>query len=358
MNYKIVEIRETDNIEICALFEKIFNKPMGKQNSIEIFPWLFFENVYKKNYCKALSDGKKILAYWGFIPVDCKINNKIMKGSLSFHLVSNQKVLGASPLLWRKIKKDLIIDSVNISFTIINESSYLLLKNMGWVVEMTPVLISFVHPFKLINDLISRIIKPKMIRRIFSRVIQLIDYLFSKLMKLSHAKYDNVKEVRCFDENYNKLWNSMSKSMAYGVNLDFSYVNWRYVNKPNNTYKILSYVDNDRIIGYLIYDIKKEFGTNIGYIMDIIADPSDINVINSLIKCAKGQLFQEGVAMVSALSFKQNIFYKNLKGTGFFNLPNKFLPHKSYFTFYNFLGSENNFNLNKWHISWGNHDNK
>ena len=105
-------------------------------------------------------------------------------------------------------------------------------------------------------------------------------------------------------------------------------------------------------------NIKKEFGTNIGYIMDIIADPSDINVINSLIKCVKGQLFQEGVAMVSALSFKQNIFYKNLKGTGFFNLPNNFLPHKSYFTLYNFLESENNFNLNKWHISWGNHDNK
>lgn len=358
MNYKIVEIREADNLEICALFEKIFNKPMGKQNSVEIFPWLFFENVYKKNYCKALSDGTGFLAYWGFIPVDCKINNKIMKGSLSFHLVSNQKVLGASPLLWRKIKKELIIDSVNISFTIINENSYLLLKNMGWDVESTPILISIVHPFKLINDLIINTISNRILIKFFQNIFLSLDYLLSKLLALFHNKFSNVTLVNCFDENYNKLWDLMSKSMTYGVNLDFKYVHWRYIDKPNNTYKILSYVNDGRVVGYLIYDIKKEFGTHIGYIMDIIADPSDINVINSLIKCAKEQLFHEGVTMISALSFKENIFYKNFKGTGFFNVPKKFLPHKSYFTLYNFIESENDFNLNRWHISWGNHDNK
>ena len=68
-------------------------------------------------------------------------------------------------------------------------------------------------------------------------------------------------------------------------------------------------------------------------------------------------MFQEGVTIISALSFKENIFYKNLKGSGFFNVPKKFLPHKSYFGINNFIESENDFEVNKWHISWGNHDN-
>ena len=174
---------------------------------------------------------------------------------------------------------------------------------------------------------------------------------------LFYNNNDKVYEVRCFDENYNKLWNIMSNSVNNGVNLDARYMNWRYIEKPNNTYKILSYVDGDRVMGYLIYDTKKAFGTHIGFIMDIIADPNKKNVINSLIHCAKKELSQKGVTIISALSFKENIFYKNFKGSGFFSVPERFLPHKSYFSMNNFIESKNNIELNKWHISWGNHDN-
>ena len=142
-----------------------------------------------------------------------------------------------------------------------------------------------------------------------------------------HNKSANVIPVNCFDENYNELWNIMGKSVSYGVNLDARYINWRYIEKPNNTYRILSYVYGGRVMGYLIYRTKKDFGTHIGYIMDIIADPNNKNVINSLIHCVKKELSSKGVTIISALSFKENIFYKNLKGSGFLNFLKIFLPH-------------------------------
>ena len=92
--------------------------------------------------------------------------------------------------------------------------------------------------------------------------------------------------------------------------------------------------------------------------MDIISDPHDEHVINSLIRCAIKELFQKGVTIISALSFKENIFYKNYKDTGFFNAPKTFLPHQSYFAINNLMESEIDIEVNKWHISWGNHDNK
>ena len=70
--------------------------------------------------------------------------------------------------------------------------------------------------------------------------------------------------------------------------------------------------------------------------MDIIADPNNKTVIDSLIHYAKNKLFQEGVTIISALSFKDNIFYNNFKNACFIKVPNKFLPHKSYFSLYNF----------------------
>lgn len=357
MSYKVVEIQETDNFAICELYEKAFGKPMCEINSSEIFSWFYFNNMYKNNYCRALYNGSKLLAYWGFIPVDCKIQDKILKGSLSFQLASTQEVLGSTLLLWKKIKKELIKENVVISFTINHENSCLLLKKIGWEIEKTPILINIMHLFILINDMISKTINNRILKKIFSRIFLFLDYFATRLAVLFQSDYVNVFEVSCFDKKYNELWDTMSKSVNYGVNLDARYVNWRYIEKPNNTYRILSYVDGVRVMGYLVYGTKKDFGTHIGYIMDIIADPNNDNVINALIQCAKKKLSQEGITVLSALSFKGNIFNQNLKGCGFFYVPKKFLPHKSYFSINNLIESENDFEVHKWHISWGNHDN-
>jgi len=357
MSYKVVEIQEADSLDICELYEKVFGKPMCRKNSSEIFSWFYFNNIYKKHYCRGIYKDKAFSAYWGFIPIECIIHNKILKGSLCFQLASTPEILGATLLLWKKIKNELINDNVVISFTIGNENSCLLQKNLGFEAEKTPILINALHPFKLINDLISEKISNRILNKITKKIFLSLDYILSKFVSLLHNENDHVVAVNYFDKNYNELWDIMSKSVNYGVNLDDRYINWRYIEKPNNTYRILSYVYGGRVMGYLIYRTKKDFGTHIGFIMDIIADPNNKNVINSLIHYAKKELFQEGVTIISALSFKGNIFYQNYKDTGFFNAPQKFLPHKSYFSINNFIESENDFKVNKWHISWGNHDN-
>lgn len=357
MSYKVVEIQETDHNKICELYNKGFGKPMSNYNSSKIFSWLFFNNIYKKNYCRGLHNGEEFSAYWGFIPIDCIIKNKILKGSLSFQLVSNQEVLGASLLLWKKIKREILTDGVELSFTINNENSSLLLKKMGWKVKSTPILINIVHPLILINDFLCKTVSNRTIKKIFGGFFRFSDNLLSKLTVLFHNNCNNVFEVNYFDENYNELWKIVSKTINFGVNLDIRYINWRYLDKPNNTYNILSYMESDKVLGYLIYETKKDFGTYVGYIMDIIADPKNEKVVISLIRCAKKRLFQKGVTIISALSFNENIYYRFFKNSGFFNVPKKFLPHKSYFSIYKNNESENHFNLNEWNISWGNHDN-
>ena len=83
--------------------------------------------------------------------------------------------------------------------------------------------------------------------------MNLLNIIKNKILKHYTYNNDKVYEVRCLDENYNKLWEIMSNSVNNGVNLDARYVNWRYIEKPNNTYRILSYVDDKSVIGYLPY---------------------------------------------------------------------------------------------------------
>ena len=142
MSYNVIPIQEKDNREICKLYEKAFKQPMCNYNSHDIFLWFYFNNIYCKHYCKGLHNGKNFASYWGFVPLDCIVNGKIYKGSLSFQLVSSREVLGATLSLWKKIKDDLINDNVVLSFTINHENSVQLLKNIGWKVENTPILIN------------------------------------------------------------------------------------------------------------------------------------------------------------------------------------------------------------------------
>ena len=46
MNYKLVKIQETDNFEICELYEKTFGKPMCNIDSSKIFSWFYINNIY------------------------------------------------------------------------------------------------------------------------------------------------------------------------------------------------------------------------------------------------------------------------------------------------------------------------
>ena len=47
MNYKVVKIQQTDNFDICELYEKAFGQPMCEYNSSEIYLWFYFENLTK-----------------------------------------------------------------------------------------------------------------------------------------------------------------------------------------------------------------------------------------------------------------------------------------------------------------------
>ena len=44
----------------------------------------------------------------------------------------------------------------------------------------------------------------------------------------------------------------MNKTIKNGVCLTEDYMKWRYINKPNNNYKILSYIEDDVVKGYLL----------------------------------------------------------------------------------------------------------
>ena len=357
MAYQIELIKKSDGAQIIKLFKNVFNQPMCERDSYSIFIWFYFENILKKNYSRGVYQENLLLSYWGFIPIYYIKNGVKYKGSLSLQLVSQKAILGTTLALWKKIKKDLIKNDVNVCFTINHENSAEIFRSLKWEVTTTPVLLNISHIFILINDLIIKRMKNKKFIFYFSKLFIYFDFLISAFISFFSVNSNHVRKVDAFNNRSDNVIQIMNRSINYGIYLDLEYLNWRYVEKPNNKYTILSYIINQRIKGFLVYSVKEQHNTKIGYIMDIIANPNDDYIVKELITCAKKKLYQDKVSVISALSFKKNIFYSSYRNSFFIKIPQIFLPHKSFFSLYTITDKIKKLNIEDWHISWGLHDN-
>jgi hypothetical protein len=353
----IFKVEENNISDICKLFEDVNKYPLSKCNSKEKAKWLYFQNNSGKNYSRIMLKEKSMLAHWGAIPLKFKRCDKIIKGSTSFQLTCRKEALGSTLFLWREIEKELIDEGVVANYNFHNESSHPALVSMGWETECVPILLTPLRPLQLLSDIISSKNLNRVLKYLLMIVFCKIDFCLYKLANLFVKDCNNIKEVNDFDDgDYDQIWNEMSKSVDSGIVLNSEYMKWRYIEKPNNSYKILSYIESGKVKGYLVYAITEEFKTSIGVVMDIVADCNNAKVIKSLIRTAKRKTCQKGATIMTALSFKGNIFYQHFTDSWFFNVPKKLLPQQSYFAVKDLNKTDGGIPINRWHVSWGCHD--
>ena len=357
MSFKFRKIEKKDSIEICNLYKIAFNKPMSRINESDIFFWFYFKNVNKKHYSFLMENKNRIISYWGFIPVSYIINNNILSGSLSFQLVSVGETLGSTLSLWKKIKNEMQKDNISLSFTINHENSALLLKRLGWISTPTPILISFLSILRLANDMLINKIKSKIFAYFCKIIFLSIDSLFLKIKCFFEKQTENVSYTKKFGSSFQEILTEINKNIKFGVSLNSDYLNWRYCYKPDRDYKILKYTENNIIKGYLIYKVEYNYGTKIGYIMDIIVKPKNGYIVDNLIHFVKKELRIKKVTFISILAFKNNLFYDSIKKAYFFSVLKNLLPHRSYFSLIKHKNFDDKIKIDNWNISWGNHDN-
>ena len=133
------------------------------------------------------------------------------------------------------------------------------------------------------------------------------------------------------------------------------YLNWRYCDRPDRSYKIYLAYKNDKQLGYCVCGHTERDRIKIGLIMDIFVAPEDQLTLNALTCHILNEMEREGEALASCLLQPKSPFLKVLKNNGFVFPLTRFPPFILKLNSENVKLTEIN-KINDWHITFGDAD--
>lgn len=93
--------------------------------------------------------------------------------------------------------------------------------------------------------------------------------------KLEVIEIEDVNELQCFKSDLLEINKNCQK---FALLRDYDFIKWRFFDKPNNSYKFSAYIKDNILLGYICYEVKKDFI----YIIDILYN-RQIDILLSLL---------------------------------------------------------------------------
>jgi hypothetical protein len=170
------------------------------------------------------------------------------------------------------------------------------------------------------------------------------------------------KEINYFDTRFDELWGMISNNFTIAIVRNAEYLNWRYIQNPNNNYyKIFALEKSNKILGYVILKIKRFEARNVGYIVDLFA-LKDKDIIEKLLLNAIYYLEDMGVDLI-IFCLKDTFISDMLLAFGFVkdSISNQYTTYipDSFLVALNFnpqIQNEIVYNLDNWFIMMGDSD--
>jgi hypothetical protein len=338
------------SFENIVLYKNCFDLN-DSPKEIELIQWQFLNSPINKQFVDILVDenNNKVAAIYAVFSVNFQINGESMIGCQSLDTITDIDYRGKG--LFIKLAKDVYQKAATADVVLVygfpnGNSIHGFKTKLGWEV-LDPV------PF-LIKPLRSQY---------FTKRIPFLKYLpninlgfpfFSKTSK----KYKLIEDFS-FPDGTNELWKSFSKNISISVQRNKSYLEWRYLKKPFEDYKIVHCYDvQNCYLGFVVYAIKEKHGGKIAYIMELIYDLDQAETGVLLLQYAIREIKKERADCVLSWCFEHAPNYGAFKKRGFFNLPEKFRPIELHFGASCLQSELENlvYNRKNWYISYSDSD--
>jgi len=98
-----------------------------------------------------------------------------------------------------------------------------------------------------------------------------------------------VKEVTRFDERHDELWRAVAPTVQVGVVRDASYLNWKYVDQPGQTFVRLEMLDGHRVCGVAVLALREPdtaYKYRRALLVDLVVPLSDDGLMRQVIHAA------------------------------------------------------------------------
>jgi len=351
-SWSVRRYQSGDETQICALFETVFEKTMGPTESLKHWKWEYIENPVSRLEILVAADETRIVGQYSVIPVKMCVNGHYILSSLSLDTMTHSQYRGQGmfPKMATQLYEELGKTGIPITYGFPNENSIdAFLHKLSWKeIAPVPILIKPLAYMTITKALLGFNAKDKRIH----------GWKSGAFRRAANKAYV-IEETKGFGDEFDELYEDAKKAFSVSVVRDSTYLDWRYLKKPEEKYRILTLKKENKLMGYIA--IKLDIIQNIkaGVIMDLLTRSPGNGEEDYLLRSAIDVFKLEGASLVSILCFPTSPYFKKIKRLGFRKLPKGILKGGIYF------GARLNssevkmntiFHPNSWHLCWGDTD--
>ncbi len=355
--FDVRRYRPGDEGQIIDLFERTFGRSMGPTESSRHWEWEFRGNPSGKLAILLAESGGRLAAQYAVLPLAVQIDGRAREAALSLDTATDASFRGRGlfPRLARQLYSELGDQGYAAVFGFPNEQSApSFFKKLDWV-ELAP----FPLLLKPLRGAVSRLMRS---RGAPGRAVAPLAEGVAALWRRGPRAIPRglgVEEVRAFPSETDQLWERAGRGKRISVVRDQHYLNWRYVARPESTYRIHLVRETGRLVGTLVTLVEDRHSLRSGFLMDMVCEESRADVAAALVSLAERVMARDGPQVLSALMYPGTIAYRELRAAGFFPVPRRLFPQQIYFGVRALSAGIDEHVLHErsnWYITWGDAD--
>jgi len=208
---------------------------------------------------------------------------------------------------------------------------------------------------KIGDGTVPFLLRPLRLRYFIRQVMKRSSHKVLPLRQFT-MRHDRIRPMQGFhDPSVDVLVSKFLDKTKYAICRDSNYLNWRFMQKPEEQYLVYGYYEAEKLKGFVVFVVKQKHGGNIGYLMELIYDPAEPAIGKALLRFATRAMRKTGADLVLAWNFKTSVSRPVFSGNFYFEMPEKLKTIQLFFGACLFdSGIERNsfFDSSNWYISY------
>jgi hypothetical protein len=107
-----------------------------------------------------------------------------------------------------------------------------------------------------------------------------------------------IREVDSFDDRLDALWTRVSPDYPVIAARDRRYLNWRFLARPDVSYRYLVARRGDDVVAYMVFRLADRDGMRCGYVIDYLIENRSREVFSRLLEHAENSMARDGAKAI------------------------------------------------------------
>lgn len=340
MSEQLSIFQSRGKVELVSTIQEMFAK-QGELKNLDLLRWQYLGplgGAYISLAHNSLGPTDGPAALYTAFPIQFLIHGKEQLAVQSFDTLTLEKYRGQGlfTILASKLYEAIQEQKIDLVFGIPNGSSvHGFSKYLNW---------TFLDPLPMLA-------RPIGIRYLLVRAKLRTPRLHDIRVA---GRYSHIEEVDTCPDDIDDLFRRVSSNEYVGVVRNKEYLDWR-LKRPGATYRLFTHrSSNGELQAFGAYELVLKHGCSLGYVMELMHDPSQPHASQSLLKAMTTEMKSRGADLVFAWSMPTSPLRRSFRFNFYFPFPEWMRPIELHLGFRKFNRSISDSELSRenWYISY------